>query len=77
MDEMKINLKTKVMRGMVSKIISKVILSKLGIKTDVTIYGISVEKIGDSLKLHLDTDVTINQNDVLKLTGLVDDDEEL
>ena len=76
MDEMKIKISTKFMRGIVAKIASKVIASKLGIKADIQLNGISVEKINDKIHLHIDVDADIDQTSLLKLTRLANLEEE-
>lgn len=76
MDEMKIKLSTKLMRGIASKIASKVIASKLGVKADIQLNGISIEKIDDKIHLHLDVDADIYEKDLLKITRLANLEEE-
>lgn len=76
MDEMKIKLSTKFMRGIVSKLASKVIASKLGIKSDIQLNGISIEKINDKIHLHLDVDADIDESSLLKLTRLANLEDE-
>lgn len=76
MDEMKIKISTKFMRGIVAKIASKVIASKLGIKADIQLNGISVEKVNDKIHLHLDVDADIDEKDLLKITRLANLEEE-
>lgn len=76
MDEMKIKISTKFMRGIVAKIASKVIASKLGVKADIQLNGISVEKINDKIHLHIDVDADIDETSLLKLTRLVNLEEE-
>lgn len=65
------------MRGIVAKIASKVIASKLGIKSDIQLNGISVEKIDDKIHLHIDVDADIDETSLLKLTRLANLEEEL
>lgn len=76
MDEMKIKISTKIMRGIVAKIASKVIANKLGIKADIQLNGISVEKINDKIHLHIDVDADIDETSLLKLTRLANLEEE-
>lgn len=76
MDEMKIKISTKFMRGIVAKIASKIIASKLSIKADIQLNGISVEKINDKIHLHLDVDADIDEKDLLKITRLANLEEE-
>ena len=76
MDEMKIKLSTKFMRGIISKLASKVIANKLGIKSDIQLNGISIEKVNDKIHLHLDVDADIDEKDLLKITRLANLEEE-
>ena len=77
MDEMKIKLSTKFMRGIVAKIASKVISNKLGFKPNIKINEIEIEKINGKIHLHLNVDAEITDNDLLKITRLanLEDDE--
>ena len=56
------------MRGIVSKMAAKVIANKLGVKADIQINGISLEKVNDKIHDHLDVDAGINEKDLLKVT---------
>lgn len=77
MDEMKIKLSTNFMRCIISKIAAKVIANKLGVKADIQINGISLEKVNDKMHVHLDVDADINEKDLLKVTRLANMEEEL
>lgn len=76
MDEMKIKLSTNFMRGIVAKIAMKVISSKLGFKPDIQLNGISLEKVGSKIHLHLDVDADIHEKDLLKITRLANLEDE-
>ncbi len=76
MDEMKIKLSTNFMRGIVAKIAMKVISSKLGFKPDIQLNGISLEKVGNKIHLHLDVDADIHEKDLLKITRLANLEDE-
>lgn len=60
MDEMKIKLGTKFMRGMVSKIVSKLIYKKTGYKVDIQLNDLDVSVING------DTTVKVNMEAKLK-----------
>lgn len=77
MDEMKIKLSTKLMRGIVAKIASKVILKKFGFKPEIQLNGISIEKINDKVHFHIDVDADVEEKDLLKVTRLANMEEEL
>ena len=65
------------MRGIVSKTAANVIANKLGVKADIRINGISLEKVNDKIHDHLDVDADINEKDLLKVTRLANMEEEL
>lgn len=75
MDEMKIKLSTRFMRGFISKIAMKMISSKLGIKPDILINSITFEKRGDMYHVHLSVDADIKEHDIFKLMELADKEE--
>ena len=75
MDEMKINLTTKFMRGIVAKIASKLIAKNFGIKSDILINGVSIEKVDTKIHLHLDVDADVDENALLKITRLIEKEE--
>lgn len=70
MDEMKIKISTRFMRGIIAKALTKVISKKLGIKLDIQLNGISIEKKDDIYHIHLDIDADINEKDLLIITRL-------
>jgi hypothetical protein len=67
MDELKLILNTKFMRGMVTKIIAKAILKKTGYQVDIDLNEISVEVIDGKAHLHVNADATINTSDLLNI----------
>ena len=76
MDEMKLKLHTKTMRGIAAKIASKVIKKKLGIDADIQLHEITVEKIGEKIHLHLNVDAEISNQDLLQVTRLANMEED-
>ena len=75
MDEMKIKLQTGLMKGVVSKLITKAIFKKFGIKPDIELNGISLEKVGSKIHIHINADATIDESDLLKITRLSEIEE--
>ena len=67
MDEMKLKLSTKFMRGMVSKLISKAVYKKLGYKVDIQLNDINVEFIDGETSIHADVDLRLDKEDFTKL----------
>ena len=75
MDEMKIKLSSGLMKGIVSKLITKAIFKKFGIKPDIELNGISLEKVGSKIHIHINADATIDESDLLKITRLSEMEE--
>ena len=75
MDEIKIKLQTGIMKGVVSKLIAKAIFKKFGIKPDIELNGISLEKVGSKIHIHINADATIDESDLLKITRLSEMEE--
>ena len=74
MDELKMSLSTKFMRGIVTKIISKAILKKTGYNIDIQLNEIKLETIDGKVCLHADVDAKINNEDfinIIKSKGLI------
>ena len=67
MDEMKLRLSTKFMRGMVSKLISKAVYKKLGYKVDIQLNDINVEFIDGETSIHTDVDLRLDKEEFTKL----------
>ena len=67
MDEMKLKLSTKFMRGMVSKLISKAVYKKLGYKVDIQLNDINVEFIDGETSIHADVDLRLDKEEFAKL----------
>ena len=75
MDEMKIKISTSFMRGIVAKVLTKVITKKLGIKPYIKLNGISIEKKDNKYHIHLDVDADISEKDLLMITRLANMEE--
>lgn len=74
MDELKMSLSTKFMRGIVTKIISKAILKKTGYNIDIQLNEIKLETIDGKVCLHADVDAKIDNEDfinIIKSKGLI------
>lgn len=67
MDELKLILNTKFMRGMVTKIIAKAILKKTGYQVDIDLNEIAVEVIDGKAHLHVNADAVVNTSDLLDI----------
>ena len=67
MDEMKLKLSTKFMKGMVSKLIAKALYKKLGYKVDIQLNDINVEFIDGETSIHADVDLRLDKDEFAKL----------
>ena len=74
MDELKLVLSTKFMRGIITKMIRKAIFKKTGYEIDIQINKIKVETYDDKICLHMDANAEINSEDfanIVKSSGLI------
>ena len=73
MDELKLNLSSKFMRGIVTKLIAKAIYKKTGYKIDVELNSINVEVVGGKAHIHADVDAEIDNNELKKIVSAIKD----
>lgn len=74
MDEMKINLSTKLMRGLIAKLLKKVIRDKTGYSIDILLNQIAITHTENGkIDLHVDMNAEIDEKEFLKITRIVDD----
>lgn len=67
MDELKLKLSTKFMRGIVAKLLSKVIRDKLGYEIDIQLNEIAVETVDGKIQLHANVDANIDNEEFKKI----------
>lgn len=67
MDELRLNLSTKFMRAIVTKLLSRAIYKKFGYKVDIELNTISVEVINGKAHIHADVDAEIDNNELVKM----------
>lgn len=73
MDELKLKLSTRFMRGFVAKLVAKTISKKLGYDIDILINEIEVKTDDGKVKLHLSVDAQMENDEfkkVIKNIGL-------
>lgn len=75
MDEMKIKLSTKLMRGIVAKIISKAIYKNIGVKPDIHISEIAAEMKDGKIHFHINADGEIDDGVLLKINRMIDSED--
>ena len=73
MDELKLNLSSKFMKGIVTKLIAKAIYKKTGYKIDVELNSRNVEVIDGKAHIHADVDVEIDNNELKKIVSTIKD----
>jgi hypothetical protein len=74
MDELKLILSTKFMRGIVTKIIAKAIFKKTGYNVNVQLNELKVETVDGKVYVHMDVDADVNKEDfvsIIKSNGLI------
>lgn len=73
MDELKLKLSTKFMRGIVAKLVSKTIFKKFGYNIDVQINEIEIKTEDGMIRLHASVDAKTSNDDfkdIVKSLGL-------
>ena len=73
MDELKLNLSSKFMRGIVTKLMAKVIYKKTGYKIEVELNSINVEVINGKAHIHADVDAEIDNEELMKIVKTIKD----
>lgn len=73
MDEMKLKLSTRFMRGIVAKLIAKAIQSKLGFKPEIKLNEIEAELSNGKVHFHLNVDGEIDEKAFTKISQLIDE----
>lgn len=67
MDALKLNLSTKWMKGIVTKLISKLIYKKCGYHVDIQLNEIGIEVISGKAYIHLDVDAEVDNAELMKI----------
>ena len=67
MDQLKLSLSTKFMRGIVTKIISKAIYKKTGYNIDIELNEIKLETIDGKVRVHANVDAEIKNEDLMSI----------
>lgn len=74
MDEMKLKLSTKFMKGIVANLISKAIFKKLGYEIDILINEINVTVENGKMHIHADVDAETSNSEIMKIIKSVGSD---
>jgi predicted transport protein len=67
MDELKLKLSTKFMKGIISKFIAKTLFKKFGCNVDVLINEIEVKAENGKIHLHMDVDGEVDNDGFVKI----------
>ena len=67
MDELKLKLSTRIMRGIVSKLITKLISKKIGYNINIQFREIEVNTEEDRIRVHADLDADMSNEDFVNL----------
>lgn len=67
MDELKLNLTTNWMRGIIAKFIAKAIRKKLGCDIDILVNQVSVTATNGKVHIHADVDAETTNEDLMKM----------
>lgn len=74
MDEMKLKLGSKFMRGMVSKIVSKIIYKKTGYKVDIQLNDLDVIVIDGDTTVKVNVEAKLKNEEFTKIIKSLDND---
>ena len=74
MDEMKIRLSTKFMRGLVSKLISRSIYKKYGCKVNVQLNDLDIGILDGETKISTNLEVRLDSKEFMKIMQMIDED---
>lgn len=67
MDEMKLRLSTKFMRGLVSKLIAKAIYKKYGYKVNIQLNDLDISVIDGETSINTNVEVKLNSGEFMKI----------
>ena len=73
MDEMKINFNTKFMRGLLSKLLVKIVSKKIGFKPEIDLKEFEVELKDGKLNYHISLDGSVDEKAITKINRIIDE----
>lgn len=74
MDEMKLKLSTKFMRGLVSKLLARAIYKKTGCKVDIQLNDLDISVIDGETNISTNVEVKLNSNEFMKIMKSIGDE---
>lgn len=67
MDELRLRLSTKFMRGIITTLLSKLIRSKFGYDIDIQLNEIEIRTEGGKVRLHADVEAEVSNDEFMKI----------
>lgn len=67
MDEMKVKLSTRFMRGIVSKLIARTIYKKYGYKVDIQLNDLDISVIDGETSVNTNVEIKLSSNEFMKI----------
>ena len=67
MDELKLKLSTKFMKGIIANLVSKAIAKKVGYNIDILLNEIEVKNENGKIHLHIDADAEVENSEFVKM----------
>lgn len=74
MDEMKVKLSTKFMRGLVSKLIARHIRKKYGLKVDIQLNELAVSVVDGDTQINTNVEIKLNSKEFMKIMQHLDEE---
>ena len=74
MDEMRLKLSTKFMRGIVSKLIARTIYKKYGYKVDIQLNDLDVSVIDGDTKVAANVELKVNSKEFMEIMKAIGND---
>ena len=65
MDELKLAIRTRFIRNLITKVLAKVIYKKTGYHVDIQINTIEAETYGEKMRFHMDINAEMNSEDLI------------
>ena len=67
MDELKLSLKTKIIKNIITKLLSKIIKEKLGCNVTITLNELDMELTEGIANVHINVDAKMNGEDLMNI----------
>lgn len=77
MDKINIELNSKLMRGLVSKLIARSIKKQYGCKVDIQLNGLDFSSINGETNLHIDIEAKLDSDDFKQIVKSINEDQNL